>query len=54
MNRNENEAESFAGNFVATGEWGLFFEVPIKLFLRPLRDAHDALHIALSGPDLKK
>jgi hypothetical protein len=29
MNRNENEAESFAGNFVATGEWGLFFEVPL-------------------------
>jgi hypothetical protein len=31
MNRNENEAESFAGNFVATGEWGLFFEVPLSL-----------------------
>jgi hypothetical protein len=31
MNRNENEAESFAGNFVAFGEEGLFFEVPIWL-----------------------
>jgi hypothetical protein len=28
MNRNENEAESFAGNFVAFGEEALFFEVP--------------------------
>jgi hypothetical protein len=26
MNRNENEAESFAGNFVASGEEWLFFE----------------------------
>ena len=35
MNRNENEAESFAGNCVASGEWGLFFEVPFGLtFLR--------------------
>ena len=31
MNRNENEAESFAGNFVASGEEGQFFEVPISL-----------------------
>src|SRR5438445_13681310 len=30
MNRNENEAESFAGNFVASGEERLFFEVPLK------------------------
>ena len=29
MNRNENEAESFAGNFMAFGEEALFFEVPI-------------------------
>src|SRR5258707_9014734 len=29
MNRNENEAESFAGNFVAFGEEALFFEVPL-------------------------
>jgi hypothetical protein len=28
MNRNENEAESFAGNFMAPGEEELFFEVP--------------------------
>jgi hypothetical protein len=28
MNRNENEAESFAGNFVASSEEGLFFGVP--------------------------
>jgi hypothetical protein len=30
MNRNENEAESFAGNDVASGEEGLFFEVPLS------------------------
>jgi len=30
MNRNENEAESFAGNFMAFGEEALFFEVPIS------------------------
>jgi len=29
MNRNENEAESFAGNFMAFGEEALFFEVPL-------------------------
>jgi hypothetical protein len=28
MNRNGNETESFAGNFVASDEQGLFFEVP--------------------------
>jgi hypothetical protein len=28
MNRNGNETESFAGNFVASDEEGLFFEVP--------------------------
>src|SRR5712672_2206750 len=33
MNRNGNEAESFAGNFVASDRWRLFFEVP--LFLVP-------------------
>ena len=32
MNRNENEAESFAGNFVVCGEYGLFFEVPFRHF----------------------
>jgi hypothetical protein len=31
MNRNENEAESFAGNFMAFGEEALFFEVPLKI-----------------------
>jgi hypothetical protein len=31
MNRNENEAESFGGNFVASGEQKLFFEVPISM-----------------------
>jgi hypothetical protein len=31
MNRNENEAESFAGNFMAFGEEALFFEVPLNL-----------------------
>ena len=30
MNRNENEAESFGGNFVASGEYKLFFEVPVS------------------------
>ena len=30
MNRNENEAESFAGNFMAFGEEALFFEVPLS------------------------
>jgi hypothetical protein len=30
MNRNGNETESFAGNFVASDEQGLFFEVPIS------------------------
>jgi hypothetical protein len=33
MNRNENEAESFGGNFVASGEQKLFFEVPLSLLL---------------------
>ena len=33
MNRNGNETESFAGNFVASNEQGLFFEVPISQFL---------------------
>src|SRR6516164_1162227 len=33
MNRNENEAESFAGNFMAFGEEALFFEVPLSLIL---------------------
>ena len=32
MNRNENEAESFAGNFMAFGEEALFFEVPLIRF----------------------
>jgi len=32
MNRNKNEAESFAGNFVASGEEGQLFEVPMRLF----------------------
>jgi hypothetical protein len=31
MNRNGNETESFAGNFVASDEQGLFFEVPLRL-----------------------
>jgi hypothetical protein len=31
MNRNGNETESFAGNFVASDEQGLFFEVPIRV-----------------------
>jgi hypothetical protein len=30
MNRNGNETESFAGNFVASDEQGLFFEVPLS------------------------
>jgi hypothetical protein len=30
MNRNANETESFADNFVASDEYGLFFEVPIS------------------------
>src|SRR6516162_5621985 len=36
MNRNENEAESFAGNFMAFGEEALFFEVPGCKALRML------------------
>jgi hypothetical protein len=28
MNRNENETESFAGNFAASEQQRLFFEVP--------------------------
>jgi len=35
MNRNENEAESFAGNFMAFGEEALFFEVPIRQWCAP-------------------
>jgi hypothetical protein len=35
MNRNENEAESFAGNFMAFGEEALFFEVPSGLAQGP-------------------
>ena len=31
MNRNENETESFAGNFGAPEKWRLFFEVPIRV-----------------------
>jgi hypothetical protein len=27
MNRNGNETESFAGNFVASDEQGLFFDI---------------------------
>ena len=30
MNRNENETESFAGNFAASKKQRLFFEVPIS------------------------
>ena len=33
MNRNGNETESFAGNFVASDEQGLFFEVPSNRLL---------------------
>jgi len=33
MNRNGNETESFAGNFVASDEQGLFFEVTCSLLL---------------------
>ena len=33
MNRNGNETESFAGNFVASDEQGLFFEVPAIVFV---------------------
>ena len=29
MNRNENETESFAGNFAASKKQRLFFEVPL-------------------------
>jgi hypothetical protein len=35
MNRNENEAESFADNFVASDEQLLFFEVPYSLLRKP-------------------
>jgi hypothetical protein len=33
MNRNGNETESFAGNFVASDEHGLFFEVPSSIYI---------------------
>jgi ribosomal protein S21 len=36
MNRNGNETESFAGNFVASDEQGLFFEVPLRQFKRTI------------------
>jgi len=39
MNRNENEAESFAGNFMAFGEEALFFEVPTNPTLNVLAGA---------------
>ena len=39
MNRNENEAESFAGNFMAFGEEALFFEVPFCVSAAPNRAA---------------
>jgi hypothetical protein len=35
MNRNENETESFAGNFAASEKTHLFFEVPNS---RPIED----------------
>jgi hypothetical protein len=34
MNRNGNETESFAGNFVAPDDYGLFFEVPLTVDAR--------------------
>jgi hypothetical protein len=34
MNRNENETESFAGNFAASEQQRLFFEVPISIITR--------------------
>src|SRR6516162_3752948 len=40
MNRNENEAESFAGNFMAFGEEALFFEVPFGHFQK-CGEAHE-------------
>src|SRR6516225_1050834 len=45
MNRNENEAESFAGNFMAFGEEALFFEVPGNLFA-----LHRSASIAVARP----
>jgi hypothetical protein len=45
MNRNENETESFAGNFAASKKQRLFFEVPSSYSdsdqpLHPPRDPH--------------
>jgi hypothetical protein len=36
MNRNENETESFAGNFAASEQQRLFFEVPLYYFKKSL------------------
>jgi hypothetical protein len=35
MNRNGNETESFAGNFLASGKGRLFFEVPFRSMAAP-------------------
>ena len=47
MNRNTNETESFAGNFVASDEYGLFFEVPscnTRNYGQPTVRANTMLH----------
>ena len=56
MNRNENEAESFAGNFMAFGEEALFFEVPYSIgqgirdgWLSPLTSKTTGTEINISG-----
>jgi hypothetical protein len=36
MNRNGNKAESVGGNFVASDDWRLFFEVPMYHFATAL------------------
>jgi hypothetical protein len=51
MNRNENEAESFAGNFVASSEEGLFFEVPISCTLSDyagVNFGHDVVEVRIT------
>jgi len=50
MNRNENEAESFAGNFMAFGEEALFFEVPLNMSSGgTLNEARANVGVALSN-----
>jgi hypothetical protein len=50
MNRNENETESFAGNFAASEQQRLFFEVPIRLLLAQRWQAYHRPRFRYTGP----